>query len=184
MTNLKKQYRDKIAPQLQQKLGLKNAMRVPRLVKVTLNMGVGAAVNDKKILEAAVSDLTTLSGQKALVTKSKKSIAGFKIRDGWPIGCKVTLRGDRMYDFLSRLIHVVLPRVRDFRGLSVKSFDGMGNYNFGLKEQIVFPEIDYDKIDQLRGLNVTVTTTAQSNAEGAALLAAIGVPFRDYKEGE
>lgn len=184
MANLKQVYNETMVQDLQKKLAYSNVMMVPKLSSVVLNMGIGQAATDKKLVDHASSDLTAIAGQKAMITKTKKSIAGFKIRDGWPIGCKVTLRGDRMYDFIERLLHVALPRTRDFRGLSVKSFDGMGNYNFGLKEQIVFPEIDYDKIDALRGLNVTITTTAKDNKAGLALLLAFGFPFRDYKEGK
>lgn len=184
MQNLKQIYNETMVPALQKKLGYDNVMMVPKMLKVTLNMGLGQAASDKKVVEHARNDLTAIAGQKAVVTKTKKSIAGFKIRDGWPIGCKVTLRGDHMYDFIGRLLHVSLPRVRDFRGLSAKSFDGRGNYNFGLKEQIVFPEIDYDKIDALRGLNITITTSAKDNKAGVALLMAFGFPFRDYKEGK
>jgi large subunit ribosomal protein L5 len=153
-------------------------MQIPRISKITLNMGVGEAVSDKKVLDNAVSDLTLISGQKPFVTNARKSIAGFKIRDGWPIGCKVTLRRDRMYEFLDRLVSVAIPRIRDFRGFSPKAFDGRGNYNLGLKEQIVFPEVDYDKIDKIRGLNVTITTTAPTDDEGRALLSAFKFPFR------
>jgi large subunit ribosomal protein L5 len=154
-------------------------MQVPRIEKITLNMGVGEAVNDKKIMDNAVADMTKISGQKPLVTKSRKSIATFKIRDNYPIGCKVTLRGTRMYEFLDRLVTVAIPRIRDFRGIPGKSFDGRGNFNFGIKEQIIFPEIEYDKIDALRGMNITITTTARTDAEGRALLAAFKFPFRN-----
>jgi large subunit ribosomal protein L5 len=153
-------------------------MQVPRIEKITLNMGVGEAINDKKLLENAASDMATIAGQKPLITKARKSVAGFKIREGYPIGCKVTLRGERMWDFLERLISIALPRVRDFRGVSAKSFDGRGNYSMGVREQIIFPEIDYDKVDRVRGLDITITTTANTDAEGRALLAAFNFPFR------
>ena len=153
-------------------------MAVPRLTKITLNMGVGEALGDKKLLENAVADMTKIAGQKPVVTLARKSIAGFKVREGWPIGCKVTLRGDRMWQFLDRLVDISIPRIRDFRGLNPKSFDGRGNYSMGVKEQIIFPEIDYDKVDKLRGMDITVTTTAQNNDEGRALLAALGFPFK------
>ncbi|GAD02374.1 LSU ribosomal protein L5p [Agarivorans albus MKT 106] len=153
-------------------------MQVPRIEKITLNMGVGEAVNDKKVLEHAIADLAAISGQKPLTTKARKSVAGFKIRDGYPIGCKVTLRGERMWEFLERLISIAIPRVRDFRGLNAKSFDGRGNYSMGVREQIIFPEIDYDKVDKVRGMDITITTTAETNEEGRALLAAFNFPFR------
>ena len=153
-------------------------MEIPRITKITLNMGVGAAATDKKLLEGAVADMQLIAGQKPVVTLARKSIAGFKIRDGWPIGCKVTLRGDQMYEFLDRLISIAIPRIRDFRGFSSKSFDGRGNYSMGLKEQIVFPEIDFDKIDRIRGLDITITTTARSDDEGRALMRAFGFPFK------
>jgi len=159
--------------------GYKSVMQVPRIEKITLNMGVGEAVADKKILDNAVSDMNKIAGQKPLVTKSRKSIATFKIRDNYPIGCKVTLRGVRMYEFLDRLVTVAIPRIRDFRGISSKSFDGRGNFNFGIKEQIIFPEIEYDKIDAIRGMNITITTSAKSDDEGKALLAAFKFPFRN-----
>jgi large subunit ribosomal protein L5 len=181
MANLKQTYHQELAPALRKQLELDNVMKTPKLLKVSLNMGVGEAVNDKKIMTNALADMTQIAGQKAVVTKSRKSVAGFKIRDGWPIGCRVTLRGERMYDFIERLVNVVLPRVRDFRGLSPKSFDGMGNYNFGLKEQIVFPEIDYDQVDALRGMNITIATSATDDASAKALLVALGFPFRDSK---
>ncbi|UCD67054.1 MAG: 50S ribosomal protein L5 [Betaproteobacteria bacterium] len=173
------QYRKEIVPELVKQFGYKSVMEVPRLEKIVLNMGVGEAVNDKKILESAVSDLTLISGQKPIITKARKSIAGFKIRTGYPIGCKVTLRHVRMYEFLDRLISVAIPRVRDFRGISVRAFDGRGNFNMGVKEQIIFPEIEYDKIDALRGLNVTIATSAKSDDEARALLAAFRFPFRN-----
>ena len=177
MARLKDYYHNTVIKQLMNELNYTNVMQVPKITKVTLNMGVGEAVNDKKILTNAVEDLTKISGQKPIITKAKKSIAGFKIREGWPIGCKVTLRGQRMYEFLERLLSIALPRVRDFRGLNKKAFDGQGNYNLGVKEQIVFPEIQYDKIDALRGLDVCITTTAKTDAEGFALLQALQFPF-------
>jgi large subunit ribosomal protein L5 len=172
-------YRDKIAPELSVKFGYKSPMQVPRLTKITLNMGVSEAVSDKKVMEHAVSDLTKIAGQKPVVTKSKKAIAGFKIRDGVPIGCMVTLRGVQMYEFLDRFVTVALPRVRDFRGISGRSFDGRGNYNIGVKEQIIFPEVDYDKVDALRGLNISITTSAKNDEEAKALLAAFKFPFKN-----
>ena len=172
-------YRDTIAPGLVAKFGYKSVMEVPRITKITLNMGVSEAVSDKKVMEHAVSDMTKIAGQKPVVTKSKKAIAGFKIRDGVPIGCMVTLRGVRMYEFLDRFVTVALPRVRDFRGISGKAFDGRGNYNVGVKEQIIFPEIEYDKVDALRGLNISITTTAKNDEEARALLAAFKFPFRN-----
>lgn len=172
-------YRDKITPELVEKFGYKSVMQVPRLTKITLNMGVSEAVSDKKVMEHAVSDLTKIAGQKPVVTKSKKAIAGFKIRDGVPIGCMVTLRGVRMYEFLDRFVTIALPRVRDFRGISGRSFDGRGNYNIGVKEQIIFPEVDYDKIDVLRGLNISITTSAKTDDECKALLAAFKFPFKN-----
>ena len=176
---LQQVYRDTIAPQLIEKFGYKSPMQVPRLTKITLNMGVSEAVSDKKVMDHAVSDLTKIAGQKPVVTKSKKAIAGFKIRDGVPIGCMVTLRGVRMYEFLDRFVTIALPRVRDFRGISGRSFDGRGNYNIGVKEQIIFPEVDYDKIDVLRGLNISITTSAKTDDECKALLAAFKVPFKN-----
>ncbi len=178
MARLKKLYQDEVAAKLKEELGLKNVMEVPRITKITLNMGVGEALSDKKLMENAVADLEKLSGQKAVITKARKSIAGFKVREGWPIGCKVTLRKERMWDFLDRLVDVAIPRIRDFRGLSPKSFDGRGNYSMGVREQIIFPEIDYDKVDRVRGLDVTITTTARNNDEGRALLTALGFPFK------
>jgi len=179
MARLKDHYRSKVVGQLTEKFGYKTPMAVPKIVKITLNMGVGEAVGDKKILDHAVADMTKISGQKPVVTTARKSIAGFKIRDGWPIGCKVTLRNERMYEFLDRLITVAIPRIRDFRGLSAKAFDGRGNYSMGVREQIIFPEIEYDKIDKLRGLDITITTTAESDEEGRALLSAFHFPFRN-----
>jgi len=172
-------YRDTVAPALVAKFGYKSAMEVPRLTKITLNMGVSEAVSDKKVMDNAVGDLTKIAGQKPVVTKSKKAIAGFKIRDGVPIGCMVTLRGVRMYEFLDRFVTIALPRVRDFRGISGRSFDGRGNYNIGVKEQIIFPEIDYDKIDAIRGMNISITTSAKSDDECKALLAAFKFPFKN-----
>ncbi|CUX97090.1 50S ribosomal protein L5 [Candidatus Hoaglandella endobia] len=171
-------YKDKVVFNLMKKFDYHSVMQVPRFEKITLNMGVGEAINDKKLLDNAVSDLTVISGQKPLITKARKSIAGFKIRQGYPIGCKVTIRGKRMWEFFDRLISIAVPRIRDFRGLSSKSFDGRGNYSIGVREQIIFPEIDYDKIDRVRGLNITITTTAKSDDEGRALLTALNFPFR------
>lgn len=176
---LKQLYRDEIVKQLMQQFKYTSVMQVPRLVKITLNMGVGDAVADKKVIELAQGDLARIAGQKPLITKAKNSIAGFKIREGWPIGCKVTLRGDRMYEFLDRLVNIAMPRIRDFRGVSPKAFDGTGNYTLGIKEQIVFPEIEYDKIDKIRGLDVCITMSAKTDAEGRALLTAFRFPFRD-----
>ena len=172
-------YKETVVQELTQKFGYKSNMEVPRITKITLNMGVGEAVADKKVLEHAVGDMTKIAGQKPVVTKSRKSIAGFKIRDGYPIGCMVTLRGPRMFEFLDRLVSVALPRVRDFRGISGKGFDGRGNYNMGVKEQIIFPEIEYDKIDALRGMIISVTTTAKTDDEARALLAAFKFPFKN-----
>jgi large subunit ribosomal protein L5 len=172
-------YRDTISPALVAKFGYKSVMQVPRISKITLNMGVSEAVSDKKVMEHAVSDLTKIAGQRPVVTKSKKAIAGFKIRDGVPIGCMVTLRGIKMYEFLDRFVTIALPRVRDFRGISGRAFDGRGNYNIGVKEQIIFPEIEYDKVDALRGLNISITTTAKSDDEAKALLAAFKFPFKN-----
>jgi large subunit ribosomal protein L5 len=179
MARLHNQYREKIVPELMAKFGYKTVMQVPRIAKITLNMGVGEAVNDKKNIDMAVGDLTKIAGQKPVVTKARKAIANFKIREGLAIGTMVTLRGERMYEFLDRLVTVALPRVRDFRGVSGRAFDGRGNYNIGLKEQIIFPEIEYDKIDKLRGLNISITTTAKSDDEAKALLAAFRFPFRN-----
>jgi large subunit ribosomal protein L5 len=178
MSNLKQVYKNDIIPKLMSDLNYSNVMEVPSIKKITLNMGVGEATKDKKVMDFAVRDLESISGQKPIVTKSKKSVAGFKIRDGWPIGCKVTLRGERMYEFLNRLISIAIPRVRDFRGLSPKSFDGRGNYSLGIKEQISFPEIDYDKVDSIRGLDITITTSAKTNHEGQALLSAFSFPLK------
>jgi large subunit ribosomal protein L5 len=179
MARLKEIYKKEIVPALIKQFGYKSTMQVPRLTKIVLNMGVGEAVADKKILENAVGDMTKLSGQKPVITKAKKSIAVWKIRTGYPIGCMVTLRQDRMYEFLDRLVSIALPRVRDFRGLSGRSFDGRGNFNLGVKEQIIFPEIEYDKIDALRGMNITIATTAKTDAEAKALLAAFKFPFKN-----
>ena len=179
MANLKELYDTELRGKLKEELGLANAMEVPRITKITLNMGVGEAVGDKKVLDNAVADLERIAGQKPVVTKARKSIAGFKIRDGWPIGAKVTLRGERMYDFLERLSGIAIPRVRDFRGISPKSFDGRGNFAMGVTEQIIFPEIEYDKVDKLRGLDITITTTARTNDEGRALLKAFNFPFKN-----
>jgi len=179
MTRLQEFYRNKVVADLQAKFGYKSIMEVPRISKITLNMGVSEAVADKKVIEHAVSDLTKISGQKPVITKTRKAIAGFKIRENYPIGCMVTLRGQRMYEFLDRLVAVALPRVRDFRGISGRAFDGRGNYNVGVKEQIIFPEIEYDKIDALRGLNISITTTAKTDDEAKALLSAFSFPFRN-----
>ena len=179
MARLFEFYKSEVVPALTTKFGYKSSMEVPRITKITLNMGVGEAVADKKVLDNAVGDMQKIAGQKPVVTKSRKSIAGFKIRDGYPIGCMVTLRGPRMFEFLDRLVTVALPRVRDFRGISGKGFDGRGNYNMGVKEQIIFPEIEYDKIDALRGMNISVTTTAKTDEEARALLAAFKFPFKN-----
>lgn len=179
MTRLQDIYRDTVSPALVEKFGYKSVMQVPRITKITLNMGVSEAVADKKVMDHAVSDLTKIAGQKPVVTKAKKAIAGFKIREEQPIGCMVTLRGTRMYEFLDRFVTVALPRVRDFRGISGKAFDGRGNYNIGVKEQIIFPEIEYDKVDALRGLNISITTTAKTDEECKALLAGFRFPFKN-----
>lgn len=171
-------YKDKVIPALMEKFGYSSVMEVPRIEKITLNMGVGEATGDRKIMENAVGDMEKIAGQKAIVTKARKSVASFKIRDGWPIGCKVTLRRERMYEFLDRLITIAIPRIRDFRGLNAKSFDGRGNYSMGVKEQIIFPEIDYDKVDALRGMDITITTTAKTDEEGRALLEGFNFPFK------
>ena len=178
MAQLKEYYVKEVVPALTKQFGYDNPMSVPKITKVVLNMGLGEAVADKKVLESAASDLALISGQKVVITKARKSIAGFKIREGWPIGCKVTLRGRRMYDFIDRLVGIAIPRIRDFRGLNPKAFDGRGNFAMGVSEQIIFPEIDYDKIDTLRGLDITITTTAETDDEGRALLAAMNFPFR------
>ncbi len=179
MARLQEFYKNTVVDQLVKQFGYKSVMEVPRITKITLNMGVGEAVADKKVLENAVGDMVKIAGQKPVVTKARKSIAGFKIRDGYPIGCMVTLRGPRMFEFLDRLVTIALPRVRDFRGISGKGFDGQGNYNMGVKEQIIFPEIEYDKIDALRGMNISITTTAKTDAEAKALLGAFKFPFKN-----
>ena len=178
MTRLQEHYQESVVPSLMEQFKYSSVMQVPRITKITLNMGVGEAIADKKVMEAAVNDLARIAGQKPVVTKARKPVAAFKIREGWPIGCKVTLRRDRMYEFLDRLISVAFPRVRDFRGVSARAFDGRGNFSVGFKEQIVFPEIDYDKVDAIRGLDVTITTTAQTNEEGEALLRGFNFPLR------
>ena len=178
MARLQEFYKQSVVPQLQEKFGYQSIMEVPRITKITLNMGVGEAVGDKKILENAVGDMTKIAGQKPVVTKARKAIAGFKIREGYPIGCMVTLRGTRMFEFLDRFVTVAMPRIRDFRGVGGKGFDGRGNYNIGVKEQIIFPEIEYDKIDVIRGMNITIATTAKTDAEAKALLAAFRFPFK------
>ena len=179
MARLQEYYKETVVPQLKEQLGIENVMEVPQITKITLNMGVGEAVNDKKVIEQAVADMTVIAGQKAVPTKARKSVAAFKIRDGYPIGCKVTLRRERMYEFLDRLISIAIPRIRDFRGLNRKSFDGRGNYSMGVKEQIMFPEIDYDQIDVIRGMDITITTTARNDEEALALLQAFNFPFKD-----
>jgi large subunit ribosomal protein L5 len=178
MSRLKEVYKNEIVAKLQQQFSYKSVMEVPKITKITLNMGVGEAAADKKAIDGAVADMALISGQKPLVTNARKSVAGFKIREGWPIGAKVTLRGERMYEFLDRLVSMAIPRIRDFRGLNPKSFDGRGNYSMGIKEQIVFPEIEYDKIDKIRGMDITITTTAKSNEEGRALLEAFQFPLK------
>ncbi|MGB2941917.1 MAG: 50S ribosomal protein L5 [Candidatus Macondimonas sp.] len=179
MARLQQTYQEKVVPQLMSRFAYRNVMEVPRIAKISLNMGLGEAVADKKIIDHAMRDMAQIAGQKPVVTKARNSIAGFKIRDGWPIGCKVTLRRERMYEFLDRLISVALPRVRDFRGVSGRGFDGRGNFSMGVSEQIIFPEIDYDKIDVLRGMDITIATTARTNEEGRALLEGFGFPFRN-----
>jgi large subunit ribosomal protein L5 len=179
MARLREYYRKEVVKKLKTKFSYESVMQVPRITKITLNMGVGKAMEDKKVINAAISDLEKIAGQKPVITLARKSIAGFKVREGWPIGCKVTLRGQKMYEFLDRLISIALPRVRDFRGISIRSFDGRGNYSLGLKEQIVFPEIEYDKIDALRGLDITITTSAASNKEAQALLESFQFPFKE-----
>ncbi|MBK1694549.1 50S ribosomal protein L5 [Chromatium okenii] len=178
MTRLQTEYQEQIIGQLKERFGFKSVMQVPRIEKITLNMGVGEAIADKKVMDHAVADLRAIAGQQPIVTYARKSVAGFKIREGWPIGCKVTLRRERMYEFLDRLVSVAIPRIRDFRGLSAKAFDGRGNYSMGVREQIMFPEIDYDKIDVIRGLDITITTSARTDEEGRALLEAFKFPFR------
>ena len=179
MSRLEDQYRDEVVNKLQEQFGYKNVMEVPRITKITLNMGVGEAIGDRKVMENAVSDMEKIAGQKPIVRKARKSVAGFKVREGWPIGCKVTLRRERMYEFLDRLVNIAIPRIRDFRGMSPKAFDGRGNYNMGIHEQIIFPEVDYDKIDALRGMDINITTSATSDEEGRALLAAFNFPFKN-----
>lgn len=178
MSRLKDFYRETVVKQLKEQFGYKSVMEVPKITKITLNMGVGEALTDKKVLENAVADMEKICGQKPVITKARKSIAGFKLREDWPVGCKVTLRSERMYDFLDRLVTISIPRIRDFRGLNPKSFDGQGNYSMGIKEQIIFPEIEYDKIDALRGMDITITTTAKNADESRALLSALNFPFR------
>jgi large subunit ribosomal protein L5 len=178
MSRLQNYYRETIVPQLMEELGFSNVMEVPKVTKITLNMGVGEAVTDKKVMEHAVKDMTAIAGQKPIVRNSRRSVASFKIRDGWPVGCKVTLRREKMYEFLDRLVNVAIPRVRDFRGLNRKSFDGRGNYSLGVKEQIMFPEIDYDQVDAIRGMDITITTNAKNDEEGMALLKAFNFPFK------
>jgi large subunit ribosomal protein L5 len=179
MSRLQDYYKEIVVPELKEKFGYSNPMEVPRVSKITLNMGVGEAVGDKKIMDRAVGDMTAIAGQKPVVTHARKSVASFKIRDGWPVGCKVTLRRERMYEFLDRLVNFAIPRIRDFRGLNRRSFDGKGNFSMGIKEQIMFPEIDYDQIDAIRGMDITITTTAKSDEEALALLQAFNFPFRD-----
>jgi len=179
MARLQTLYKEQIVAQLKDDLNLKNVMEVPKITKITLNMGVGEAVTDKKVMARATSDMETIAGQKPIVINARKSVASFKIRDGWPVGCKVTLRRQQMYEFLDRLVNISIPRIRDFRGLSRKSFDGRGNYSFGIKEQIMFPEIDFDQIDKIRGMDIIITTSARTNAEGLALLQAFNFPFKD-----
>jgi len=179
MSRLQTFYKDNVVPQLIEQLGFDNIMQVPRVTKITLNMGVGESVGDKKVMDRAVGDMTAIAGQKPIVTNARKSVASFKIRDGWPVGCKVTLRKERMFEFLDRLVNVAIPRIRDFRGLNRKSFDGRGNYSMGVKEQIMFPEIDYDQIDVIRGLDITITTTAKNDEEALALLKAFNFPFKE-----
>jgi len=179
MARLKQLYNEKLKGQIQKDLKLENPMEVPRITKITINMGLGEAVGDRKVLDNAVDDLAKITGQKALITKSRKSVAGFKIRDGWPIGAKVTLRRERMYEFLDRLVNVAVPRIRDFRGLSPKAFDGQGNYSLGVREQIIFPEVEYDKVDAIRGMDITITTTAKDDEQGRALLSAFDFPFKN-----
>ena len=178
MARLNEVYKKEIAPKLKEELGLANVMEIPKITKITLNMGVGEALGDKKALENAVADMAKIAGQKPIINNARKSIAGFKVREGWPIGCKVTLRGERMYEFLERLISIAIPRIRDFRGISPKSFDGHGNFSMGVTEQIIFPEIDYDKVDTIRGMDITITTSARNNDEGRALLRAFSFPLK------
>lgn len=182
MAKLRDEYKTRVVTEMMKKFGYDSVMQVPKIEKITLNMGVGEAVTDKKILTAAMEELTLIAGQKAIATNARKSLAGFKIREGWPVGCKVTLRKERMYDFLQRLIDISLPRVRDFRGLNPKSFDGRGNYSFGIKDQLVFPEINFDKVEATRGMDIIITTSAKTDAEGRALLSAFNFPFRDMEK--
>jgi len=179
MSRLQTYYKETVVPQLKEQLGLDNVMEVPRVTKITLNMGVGEAVGDKKVMDRAVGDMTAISGQKPVVNNARKSVASFKIRDGWPVGCKVTLRRERMYEFMDRLVNIAIPRIRDFRGSNRKSFDGRGNYSMGVKEQIMFPEIDYDQIDVIRGMDITITTTAKNDEQALALLQAFNFPFKE-----
>ncbi len=179
MARLKETYQKEVMPKLQEQFGYRNVMEVPRITKITLNMGVGEAVGDRKVMDHAMADMALIAGQQPIMRRARKSVAGFKIREGWPNGCKVTLRRERMYEFLDRLINIAIPRIRDFRGLSPKSFDGRGNYNMGIQEQIIFPEIDYEKIDALRGMDINITTTARTDEEGRALLAAFNFPFKN-----
>jgi large subunit ribosomal protein L5 len=179
MSRLQTYYKETVVPQLMEELGFSNVMEVPKITKVTLNMGVGEATTDKKVMERATGDMTLIAGQKPIVTLARKSVASFKIRDGWPVGCKVTLRRERMYEFVDRLVSIAIPRIRDFRGMSLKSFDGQGNYSMGVQEQIMFPEIDYDKIDAIRGMDITITTNAKNGKEALALLKAFNFPFKD-----
>lgn len=178
MARLQERYKNEIAPQLFKELGLKNVMETPKITKITINMGVGEAVSDKKVLDHAVSDMQKIAGQKPVITLARRSIAGFKVREGWPVGCKVTLRAEKMYEFLDRLVSIAIPRIRDFRGISPKQFDGRGNFSMGVSEQIIFPEIDYDKIDKMRGLDICISTTARTDDEGRALLKAFNFPFK------
>jgi len=179
MARLQEYYKETVVQQLKDQLGINNVMEIPQITKITLNMGVGEAINDKKVIEQAVADMTVIAGQKAVPTKARKSVASFKIRDGYPIGCKVTLRRERMYEFLDRLVSIAIPRIRDFRGLSAKGFDGRGNYNMGVKEQIIFPEIEYEKIDAIRGMDINITTSATNDEDARALLAAFSFPFKN-----
>ena len=179
MARLQQHYKETVVQELMDKFQFKSVMQVPKITKITLNMGVGEAIGDRKVMENAVSDMEKIAGQKAIVRNARKSVAGFKVREGWPIGCKVTLRRERMYEFFDRLVNIAIPRIRDFRGMSPKGFDGRGNYNMGVREQIIFPEIDYDKIDALRGLDINITTTAKTDEEGRALLAAFNFPFKN-----
>jgi large subunit ribosomal protein L5 len=179
MSRLQNFYKETVVPQLKEQFGYGNVMEVPKVTKITVNMGVGEAVGDKKVMDRAVADMTAITGQKPIVTKARRSVASFKIRDGWPVGCKVTLRRERMYEFLDRLVNIAIPRIRDFRGLNRKSFDGRGNFSMGVKEQIMFPEIDFDQIDAIRGMDITITTTAKSDEEALALLQAFNFPFRE-----